>query len=220
MNEVSLDKVLLDEEFECMICCEEHICVGNLKRCGNKRCTFRMCDKCFDNLDKVECPNCRQPIEGKKPMSGPDETTMETRRTIVDELELRRMREGRTELECFISLCRTFTTMQVPFWGAGASISFALGYGIRYACCYGNVPCTLFLGFEMCKERQRTSIRQNNAVLLTHIRDSMEPRDTGSSSTSDDSIVVDNPLVSIEVSPVALAIEDRSGYSETQTGIS
>ena len=220
MNEVSLDKVLLDEEFECMICCEEHICAGNLKRCGNKKCTFRMCDKCFDNLESIGCPNCRQPIEGKKLKSIPEEAMIEEHRTLVDQLEARRLREGRIQLGCLISTCRTGTTLQVPFWGIGASISFALGYGIQYACCYGNIPCTVFMGFEMCKDYRRTQAQQNNTALLTRIRDFMEPPGYRTSSPSDDNIIVDNPLVSIEVAPVVMAIEDRSGSSETQTGIS
>jgi hypothetical protein len=213
MNKVSLDKVLLDEEFECMICCEEHVCAGNLKRCGNKKCTFRMCDKCFNNLESIGCPNCRQPMEGKKLKSIPEEAMMEEHRTLVDQVEARRLREGRIQLRCLISTCRTGTTLQVPFWGIGASISAVLGYGIQYACCYGNVPCTLYMGFEMCKDHRRTQAQQNNTALLTRIRDFMESRGSDSSSPSDDNIVVANPLVSGEVAPVApvaLAIEDRS----------
>ena len=48
----------------------------------------------------------------------------------------------------------------------------------------------------------------------------MEPPGYITSSPGDDNIVVNNPLVSIEVAPVVMAIEDRSGSSETQTGIS
>jgi hypothetical protein len=210
MNEVSLDKVLLDEEFECMICCEEHICAGNLKKCGNIKCTFRMCDKCFNNLESIVCPNCRQPMEGKKLKSIPEEAMMDEHRTLVDQVEARRLREGRVQLGCLISTCRTGTTLQVPFWGIGASISAVLGYGIQYACCYGNVPCTLYMGFEMCKDHRRTQAQQNNTALLTRIRDFMESRGSNSSSPSDDNIVVNNPIVSEEVAPVALAMEDRS----------
>ena len=210
MNEVSLDKVLLNEEFECMICCEEHICAGNLKKCGNIKCTFRMCDKCFNNLESIVCPNCRQPMEGKKLKSIPEEAMMEEHRTLVDQVEARRLREGRVQLGCLISTCRTGTTLQVPFWGIGASISAVLGYGIQYACCYGNVPCTLYMGFEMCKDHRRTQAQQNNTALLTRIRDFMESRGSNSSSHSDDNIVVNNPIVSEEVAPVALAMEDRS----------
>ena len=212
MNEVSLDKVLLDEEFECMICCEEHVCSESLKICGNKKCTFRMCDKCFDTLDKVECPNCRQPIEGKEPKSSPEETMMENHRTIVDDLESRRLRQQGH----LISMCRTCTTMQFPFWGVGATISVALGYSIKYAFCYGNVPCTLFMGFEMCKDRQRTITQQNNAALLTRIRDFMEPpgyRTSSPSSNDDDvdnGITVENPLTNVELAPAAIVIEGRS----------
>ena len=32
MNEVSLDKVLLDEELNVMICCEEHICALGISK--------------------------------------------------------------------------------------------------------------------------------------------------------------------------------------------
>jgi hypothetical protein len=205
MNKVSLDKVLLDEEFECMICCEEHVRVESLRRCGNKRCTFRMCDKCFDTLDKVECPNCRQPIEGKEPKRSPGET-------MIDDLESRRLREGRTELQCIVSACRTVTTLQVPFWGMGASISWVFGYGIQYGCCYGNVPCTLFLGFEMCKERQRTITQQNNTALLTRIREFMESRgsDLSSPISDNDGITVENPLTTADLAPAAIVIEGRS----------
>jgi hypothetical protein len=213
MNEVSLDKVLIDEEFECMICCEEHVCAGNLKRCGNKKCTFRMCDKCFDNLESIECPNCRQPIEGKKLKSIPEEAMMEDHRSLVDQLEARRLREGRIQLGCLVSTCRTGTTLQVPFWGIGASISFALGYGIQYACCYGNIPCTVFLGFEMCKDYRRTQAQQNTA-LLRRIRDFMEPpgyrTSSPGSNNDDESITVENPLTNTELAPAATVIEGRS----------
>ena len=71
----------------------------------------------------------------------------------------------------------------------------------------------------MCKDYRRTQAQQNTA-LLRRIRDFMEPPGYRTSSPSDDNIVVNNPLVSIEVAPVVMAIEDRSGSSETQTGIS
>ena len=74
MNETSLDKILLDEHFECMICFEDNICIKSLKICGNKKCTMKMCDKCLDNLESIECPNCRQPIEGKMPKNNLEET--------------------------------------------------------------------------------------------------------------------------------------------------
>ena len=62
----------------------------------------------------------------------------------------------------------------------------------------------------MCKDRQRTITQQNHAALLTRIRDFMEPPGYRTSSPSDDNIVVNNPLVSGEVAPVALVMEDRS----------
>lgn len=210
MNEVSLDKAFLDEGFECMICCEERVCIESLKRCGNKKCTFRMCDKCFDNLQSVECPNCRQPIEGKKLKNNPEEAMTEEHRALVDELESRRLQESRIKLSFCTSMCRVGTTMQIPFWGIGAVISLVLGNGVQYACCYGNVPCTLFLGFEICRDRQQTQAQQNSTALLTRLRDFMESRGSDPSSTSDDNIVVENPLISEEVAPAALVIEDRA----------
>jgi len=90
----------------------------------------------------------------------------------------------------------------------------ALGYSIKYAFCYGNVPCTLFMGFEMCKDRQRTITQQNHAALLTRIRDFMEPpgyrTSSPSSNNDDESVTVENPLTNVELAPAAVVIEGRS----------
>jgi len=179
-------EITIKQHFECMICCEDHIHVGNLKKCGNEKCTFNMCKKCFDILKSIECPNCRQPIEGKE---------LEHRYT-VEEIETRRREQDRVTLEAGMRIGRMFTIMQVPFWGMGGLYSMLAGTGIRYACCYGNIPFTVLLCCETGNKYRKERAIHSIADLISHIRESTQGQESGPTEQ-------ENPIIA----PVAMTIE-------------
>ena len=191
-----MNESLLKEQFECMICCEDHIRIGNLKKCGNEKCTFNMCKKCFDILESSECPNCRQPIEGKEIKNKSEETMMSNHRDIVEEIETRRREQDRLTLNAGMRIGRMFTIMQVPFWGMGGLFSMLAGTGTRYACCYGNIPFTVLLCCETCNKYREQREIQSTADLISHIRGFTRGQESGSTEQ-------ENPIIS----PVAMTIE-------------
>jgi len=168
---------------------------------------MKMCDKCLDNLESIECPNCRQPIEGKISTKNSEETMMSNHRDIVDEIESRRTEQDRLTLNAGIRICRMFTLMQVPFWGMGGLFSMLAGTGVRYACCYGNIPFTVLLCCEASKKYREQRSIQSTADLISHIREFTQVQESGSSSSDG---TIENPLSSGQEAPVAEVIEDRS----------
>ena len=49
----------------CMICFDE-LAEEKAKSCGNMNCCFDMCETCFELIETVRCPHCRQTMIGKE----------------------------------------------------------------------------------------------------------------------------------------------------------
>jgi hypothetical protein len=145
------------------------------------------------------------------PKNNSEETMMSNHRDIVDEIESRRREQDRLTLNAGMRIGRMFTLMQVPFWGMGSLFSMLAGTGIRYACCYGNIPFTVLLCCEASKKYREQRSIHSTADLISHIREFTQVQESGSSSSDNSNVsTVENPLSPGQEAPEAIVIEDRS----------